>query len=103
MLVIKGQIEDFHELWNLVLSDPDFNSHRKRDRLPSEERLLRAEPHLVRTYQHYMLAQPLAMALREDAATRFIDIPTQQFEAGIARASINFMRAIADTRNVAQF
>ena len=42
-----------NELWNLVPADPDFNSHKKRDRLPTAERLAVATPHLEQTYLSY--------------------------------------------------
>ena len=35
-----------NELWNLVPSDPKFNSHQKRDLLPTAKRLAIARPHL---------------------------------------------------------
>jgi len=33
-----------NELWNLVPTDPHFNQHTKRDRVPDSQRLKAAEP-----------------------------------------------------------
>jgi hypothetical protein len=44
--VVPLSVYPTNELWNLVPSDPVFNMHVKRDRLPGAERLARARPHL---------------------------------------------------------
>lgn len=94
-----------NELWNLVPSDPTFNSRQKRDRLPSSQRLERAMPHLTTTYRQYDQSPPLSRALREDAAVRFASLPA---DAGtrppaLARATITFIEQIAAARNLARF
>ncbi len=63
-----------NEMWNLVPTDPHFNSHVKRSRLPSPTRLTRAEPHLALAYALYEESRPLAQAIYEDVAMRFLSI-----------------------------
>lgn len=55
--LVPVSIYPINELWNLVPSDPSFNSHTKRDRLPSGERLSRAQPHLILAYSNYADSQ----------------------------------------------
>jgi hypothetical protein len=57
-----------------VPTDPDFNSHKKRDRLPTTERLAVAIPHLEKTYLGYGASKPLVEVLREDVALRFATV-----------------------------
>ncbi|MHC5720688.1 MAG: HNH endonuclease domain-containing protein, partial [Nostoc sp.] len=60
-----------NELWNLVPADPNFNSHIKRDRLPSQAKLQQAQPHLELAYRNYITSVSLSLALKEDVAIRF--------------------------------
>jgi len=69
--LVPVSIYPINELWNLVPSDPDFNSHKKRDRLPTRQSLERAQPHLMRTYATYEVSKDLATALHQDVAVRF--------------------------------
>ena len=96
-------IYPINELWNLVPADPDFNSHVKRDRLPSPDHLDRALPHLVQAYTHYTSIRPLSEALHDDCDTRFAHLQTADFPLAVAHATSDFIRSIIDTRNVAQF
>lgn len=103
--LVPVSIYPINEIWNLAPSDRDFNQHRKRDRLPSPERLRTAEPILARTYGTYALADPLAKALFEDVALRFatIDLQVDRFADGVARATVAFIEQVAESRNIARF
>lgn len=96
-------IYPINEVWNLVPADPDFNSNQKRDRLPSPERLLRAEQTLIATYEHYEISKGLNLALHEDVALRFSNISSTNFSEGVTVAVLNFLTSVADARNIARF
>ena len=64
------------ELWNLVPADPVFNQHAKRERLPTVERLERAQGALVLAYAQYRIPPALVRALHDEVAARFTTLPT---------------------------
>lgn len=99
--VVPVSIHPFHELWNLVPSDSDFNRNRKRDRLPTPETLDRAHPRLTAIYRAYARAPALDEALRVDVALRFAGAPTAP--DAIARSVADLAESIATLRNVARF
>ncbi|MEA5448573.1 HNH endonuclease domain-containing protein [Leptolyngbya sp. CCNP1308] len=90
-----------NELWNLVPSDPAFNSHKKRDRLPKAERLVVATPHLEQTYLSYGASQPLIEVLREDVALRFTTVEAGAFSESLAVAGL--VEEVAEARNLVRF
>ena len=93
-----------NELWNLVPSDPKFNSHQKRARLPTSERLAIARPHLGKTYKQYGRSSSLAGVLAEDAALRFASLQSDTtFATGLALAVVDLVEEVADLRNLARF
>jgi hypothetical protein len=93
-----------NELWNLVPADPEFNSHQKRDRLPTPNRLSQAQPHLQNTYQHYGNSPALAQILQEDARLRFTTVsPHQPFPEALTIAVIDLVSDVAASRNLARF
>jgi hypothetical protein len=93
-----------NELWNLVPADPEFNSHQKRDRLPTPNRLSQAQPHLQNTYQHYGNSSALAQILQEDARLRFTTVsPHQPFPEALTIAVIDLVSDVAASRNLARF
>ena len=93
-----------NELWNLMPSDPKFNSHQKRDRLPTSERLAVAQPHLESAYARYGESSALKVVLKEDAALRFSRIQTETvFAAELASAVVNLVEEVAELRNLARF
>lgn len=98
-------IYPINELWNLVRSDPHFNSHIKRDRLPSQTRLTRAIPHLALAYSNYQLSKRLAPAIHEDSSIRFSNLHSTAttFTNDLALAVTDFLAQVALTRNLAQF
>ena len=94
-----------NELWNLVPSDPDYNTRVKRDRLPSSDRLAIAQPRLQLAYNHYHSSPDLAQALDEDVGIRFSSVPIDSRDrpSAIARAVTTFLESVADSRNLARF
>lgn len=94
-----------NELWNLVPADPDYNARVKRNRLPTVERLTKAEPYLTLAYTHYDTSQSLAQALREDVGVRFatVQASSTEFPAAVAKAVTHFIDWAASTRNLARF
>ncbi len=92
-----------NELWNLVPADPYFNSHLKRNRLPSASKLARAIPHLTLAYQHYNRSNPLAVALKEDVATRFRLKGNGESSEILAQAAASFIEQVGQSRNLARF
>jgi hypothetical protein len=101
--LVPVSVYPINELWNLVPSDPDFNSHKKRDRLPSQERRYRARPHLVLTYSNYGQSQSLSQALQDDVAGRFTTVSRHDFPASVAGAVVDFIAFVAESRNLPQF
>jgi hypothetical protein len=94
-----------NELWNLVPSDPYFNSHVKRNRLPSSEKLIQAEPHLALAYSHYESSKLLSRAIREDITIRFSTLQHvyANFPQAVAKAVVDFIDQVAASRNLARF
>ena len=93
-----------NELWNLVPSDPAFNSHQKRDRLPGAERLMVARFYLEQTYKNHGASKPLVEVLIEDVRLRFarVEVGLFFFEE-IASAVTNLVEEVAESRNLARF
>ena len=92
-----------NELWNLVPADPKFNSHIKRDRLPTIERLRQAQPYFELAYNRYNASKSLSLALQEDAAIRFSRLRQELFTASLANAVVDFIEQVAETRNLNRF
>ncbi|MBN2470698.1 MAG: hypothetical protein JXN59_08250 [Anaerolineae bacterium] len=101
--LVPVSVYPINELWNLVPADSYFNSHRKRDKLPTTERLERAKPHLELAYAHYETSPALAKAIHQDVAVRFSAIGTGDFAVEVTRAVTGFIQAVADARNIARF
>lgn len=94
-----------NELWNLVPADPNFNSHTKRDRLPSQVKLQQAQPHLELAYRNYSTSGSLSLALKEDVAVRFSTVfsDTASFPAVLSTAVVDLINIFAESRNLARF
>ena len=103
--IIPLAVYPTNEMWNLVPANPYFNSHRKRDRLPSSQKLQQAYPHLVITYKTYGYQAELSRALREDVRGRFLNIDTKstQFPDLVTEAVSNLVEQIGASRNIARF
>ena len=99
--VVPVSVHPFHELWNLVPSDADFNRNGKRARLPGPDALKRATPRLASVYASYGLEPDLARALKTDVTLRFSDAPDDP--AAIAHAVADLTESVATLRNVARF
>ncbi|BDI21001.1 hypothetical protein ANSO36C_68030 (plasmid) [Nostoc cf. commune SO-36] len=94
-----------NELWNLVPADPNFNSHIKRDRLPSQEKLQMAQPYLELAYRNYSKSGSLSLALKEDVAVRFYTVfdDTASFPGVLSTAVVDLINIFAESRNLARF
>jgi hypothetical protein len=94
-----------NELWNLVPADPNFNSHIKRDRLPSQDKLQQAQPHLELAYRNYITSVSLSLALKEDVAIRFCTVfsDTASFPSVLSTAVVDLINIFAESRNLARF
>ena len=103
--IIPLSVYPTNEMWNLVPSDPYFNSHIKRDRLPSNLKLEQAYPRLVTTYKNYNSQKELSHALQEDVSRRFLDIDAKnpRFPDLVTKAVSNFVEQIGMSRNIARF
>lgn len=96
-----------NDLWNLVPADARFNN-RKRDLLPSTDRLTAALPRIAHAYTHYLDAGALRPVLRESARLRFSEVERVSddpavFAPALALATGRFIEHVASTRNVARF
>jgi hypothetical protein len=94
-----------NELWNLVPADPYFNSHVKRNRLPSFDKLIQAEPHLALAYSHYESSKSLSRAIHEDIIIRFATLQHEysDFPHAVAKTVVDFIDQLATSRNLARF
>jgi hypothetical protein len=102
--LIPVSVYPINDLWNLVPSDPDFNSHKKRDRLPTTETLARAAPHLTLAYSNYQLSRDLAVVLHDEADARFSRLkPGDDFPSTLTRAVSAYIDSMADARIVGRF
>jgi hypothetical protein len=102
--ILPVAIYPTNELWNLVPSDPAFNSHQKRDRLPGMERLTTAKPYLEMTYANYGESPDLQTVLSEDVGLRFARVrPGTAFPALVADAVTDLVAEVAEARNLARF
>ena len=98
-------LRPLNDLWNLVPSDPRFNTDVKRDRLPSAARLTEALPHLAATYRLYTGSIVLGRALREDVGLRFAHPPEDvvEYPVAVARSAVAFIEEFATARNLVRF
>lgn len=101
--ILPMAVYPINELWNLVPADPEFNSHKKRDRLPSLESMKKAEYSLNATYSIYSTSRTLASVLREDVYLRFGMELTSNFSSSIVLSVKRFIQQIGEARNLAQF
>ncbi|GAB2777877.1 hypothetical protein HNQ93_001732 [Hymenobacter luteus] len=93
-----------NELWNLLPVDRQFNQHTKRDRLPSSQRLVTAEPLLAQAYATYQQSATLRQVMHEDAALRFTGLtPGPTFPTELAHRTIHFIDDVAAARYVQRF
>jgi hypothetical protein len=101
--IVPVAIRPINELWNLIPADPAFNSHTKRDRLPSNHYLEQAEPILVQTYSQYLFSKTLKPVLESDARKRFGNFTSHDFPIQLVQRTSDFIRSVAEYRHVAQF
>lgn len=103
--LLPVSVYPINEIWNLVPSDPWFNSHDKRDRLPSFACLQQAEPHLVSAYGHYCTSATLRPAFREDTRLRFSAAApaASNLPIIVAHAVIDLLDQFAELRSLTRF
>ena len=101
--ILPLSLYPINELWNLVPSDPDFNSRIKSDRLPSQKRLQEAQPYFELAYHHYGKSKSLSVALREDIVIRFSTVSGNVTPGILAVAVVDFINIVAESRNLARF
>lgn len=101
--ILPLAIYPINELWNLVPADPRFNSHGKRDKLPSSASLENAESSLNATYITYSASRTLGPVLYDDVTLRFGAKPSTDFARSTVLSVINFIQQIGEARNLAQF
>ena len=103
--LVPVSVYPINELWNLIPSDPQFNMHLKRDRLPTHERLEQAQPHLLLAYKNYRTLPSTAQAINEDAGYRFTGLRpnSTSFAENLTSSVVNFIDQLATARNIARF
>lgn len=100
--IVPVSIYPTNELWNLVPSNSDFNKHKKRARMPTPERMAKAEPILDEIYSAYQRSDALRVALHYDLEFRF-DLESSPSSKSIARSVSRTTLAIADARSAERF
>jgi hypothetical protein len=99
--IIPIALYPINELWNLVPADSDFNSHQKRDRLPSAMRIQQSSLTIGTCYANYLHSLPLRQALLTESASRFRSAPTTPDE--IVAEVVAYVTQFGTMRNVATF
>jgi hypothetical protein len=102
--ILPVSIYPINELWNLVPAHPEANA-RKRDRLPTKERMENAKGILHETYSNYGKTRALSNALHEDVALRFISVKhdSKEFHKEVALATTNFIDMFGNARNLPRY
>ncbi|HET9017608.1 MAG TPA: HNH endonuclease signature motif containing protein [Thermomicrobiaceae bacterium] len=102
--IVPVSLYPLNELWNLVPADRHFNEHVKRDRLPTDARLLAAVPRLAGTYALYEQSSGLSGVLASDFSLRFTAEGHALYSPSrMANVVADYVTALADARNVARF
>ncbi len=91
-----------NELWNLVPSDPTFNQHVKRARMPSEDWRPELPRRLEETYQLYGRSAALQDALRQGSSLRFT-VDQGSSVSRLAEAVTAMIYAVAEARSTPKF
>ena len=101
--IIPVAIRPINELWNLVPADPEYNSHVKRDRLPSPETWKAAEPVLEQTCSVYIAAAGLKDYLIKDAENSFGTLDQARLATDLVAKTGHLVRSISNSRNLPLF
>ena len=102
--IVPLSVYPTNELWNLVPSDRAHNQHKKRDLLPSTDRLDRSKNYISLVYKNYMKSEPLLTTLNSDVYSRFGNINLfDPSEISITRVVLRFVDLIATARNLARY
>lgn len=102
--IIPVSLYPLNEMWNLVPSNPSFNSFKKRDKLPSNDALLTAKPRLIHTYDRYFTSKVLSDVIRTDVKNRFIKSQSGKADSkAITDMVIHYINILAASRNIARF
>jgi hypothetical protein len=103
--LLPVSVYPINELWNLVPSDPHFNQHKKRDRIPSPTALSKAHPRIVRAYDQYQKQSELNHAFKDDLSTRFatVDVDAPSLSQEAANAVTSLIDQIGTYRNLSRF
>ena len=102
--IVPLSVYPTNELWNLVPSDRAHNQHKKRDLLPSTDRLDRSKNYISLVYKNYMKSEPLLTTLNSDVYSRFGNISLfDPSEVSITRVVLRFVDLIATARNLARY
>ncbi|HKJ32659.1 MAG TPA: HNH endonuclease domain-containing protein [Balneolales bacterium] len=102
--IIPVSLYPLNEMWNLVPSDPSFNSFKKRDKLPSPEALMQARPRLIRTYDNYFISKELSASITTDVSNRFLKTQKKRPDSrGITDMVTHYVNILAESRNIARF
>lgn len=91
-----------NELWNLVPSDPGFNQHVKRARLPSEDWRSDLPRRLEATYHLYGTSLELKDALQHGSRLRFAAEQVATIPS-LAEAVTDMVYSVAEARNTPRF
>ncbi|MBC8136406.1 MAG: hypothetical protein H8F28_11015 [Fibrella sp.] len=90
-----------NDLWNLLPSDHDYNSHVKRAKLPSQQRLITASRVFEDSYSIYSTSRVLGKTLVEDSERRFLSRPNTP--STISAEVVKFIERISLWRSVETF
>ena len=102
--IVPLSVYPTNELWNLVPSDRAHNQHKKRDLLPSTDRLDKSKNYISLVYKNYMKSEPLLTTLNSDVYSRFGNINLfDPSEISITRVVLRFVDLIATARNLARY
>lgn len=102
--IVPISLYPINELWNLVPSDPTFNTSKKRDKLPGINAINESTPIIKDIYCNYLQNEELSRALHEDSINRFSRISNNNFSTeNLADSMKQFVVSFQMARNVATF
>ena len=103
--ILPVSVYPINEMWNLVPSDPRFNTNTKRNRIPDRDKLEKAKDPLSSTYAIYQSADSLSGPLHSDIINRFYQFREDSLiePRDISNAVVRYINTVADSRNLERF
>jgi len=100
--IIPISLFPINETWNLVPSEPNFNSHVKAHKMPDVGRKAHVLAELEKVYTLYRKSIALSQSLERDTFTRFNSLSNIS-ALDLSKSVVAMVYAISDARNAPRF